>query len=252
MRVCKVYCTYFGNRRGKISASPSNDVEALKVIRNNIENDMVFDCGVKNMDIIIINNKNPNANIECENYLKSINNIITQYGKIVVYERENRGGSMGAFNYAFNLFENEYDYWLFLEDDIKMIYPKYYEMIINEFKNDNNLGFLALTKINHDGTPDRYVSGGFGASKKEILIKIKQKYGKLPYDDVAHGYGNFGRSEFMFTNCYIQVGYDVRIPNDPHVVTLADNWEMHDPHVLWQKMKNFDLKNKSFLCHMGI
>lgn len=254
IKTCKIYCTYFGQRRGKASASPANAEEAYVVFKNNIENDITFDCGVKNMDIIVINNYSNQITSDCKKYLELINNTSTPYGKIIILERENKCGSLGAYSYAFDQFENFYDYWLFIEDDIKMIYPKYFEMIIDEFENDDKLGFLALTLINdEENCNSMHVSGGFGASKKEILKKIKAKYGKLPYDERINltNYAHVGLSETYFTNCYLKMGYKVRIPQKNDVLTLADNWKFFPPHVKWQNLRKFDFINKRFLCHLG-
>lgn len=254
MKVCKVYCTYFGARRGAASAGPSNASETLEVLKKNIDNDHIIDCGVDNMDIIIINNHSDTMTKECRDYLDSINQTKTKYGDIIVIDRENFGGSLGAYSHAFDLFEDEYDYWFFIEDDLRMIYPKYYNMMIKEFESDDKLGFLSLTLINDEGNKNSmHVSGGFGCSKKEILKSVKEKYGKLPFDENPKriGYGGFGQSERYFTNCYIQMGYSVRIPNNPDVLPLADNWKQFPPHNVWQKRKQFDL-NKNFLYHIGI
>jgi hypothetical protein len=253
IKTCKVYCTYFDNRRPDVTNNPTNAQEVLAVFRNNIENDKTLDCGVENMDIIIINNYPKVINKECDDYLKSLNNSITPYGKIVVHERENVGASMGAYSYAFDIYGDEYDYWFFCEDDVKVIYPEYFKMIINEFEGDDKLGFLALNLINDE--EDRtvtYVSGALGASKKEILKRVKEKYGKLPYDTiVGNNYAGIGHSEVMFTNCYIGMGYEIRTPIKSDVITLADNWEQFSPHTKWQKLKNFKLDNAKFFCHIG-
>ncbi|MFA5207183.1 MAG: hypothetical protein WC428_00635 [Candidatus Paceibacterota bacterium] len=255
MKCCKVYCTYFGNRRGKFTASPANATEALIVFKKNIEHDLTFECGVDNMDIIIVNNHADTITKECCEYLENLNNSETKFGKIFVVERENIGASMGAYSYAFDKFGNNYDYWLFIEDDLKIIYPNYYKMIIDEFANENeNLGFLSLTLINEENNPAiAFVSGGFGATKKEILEKVKAKYGKLPYDEgMGIGtYAQIGFSEVMFTNCYYKMGYKVRIPNNTDFITLADNWEEFPPNVKWQNIKKFDL-TKKFFMHVGI
>lgn len=256
MKCCKVYCTYFGDRRGKFTASPANAEEALIIFKRNLENDYIFDCGVDNMDIIIVNNYPKVVNNKCQEYLKSINNTNTPFGKIFVLERENKGASMGAYSHAFDMFENDYDYWLFIEDDLRIIYPKYYEMIINELSNESeNLGFLSLTLINNIENPNTtYVSGGFGAAKKEILKNVKGKYGRLPYDPNGKAIGNYadiGLSEVMFTNCYIQMGYKIRIPNSDDFITLADNWQEFPPNQKWQSIMNFDL-TKKFFMHVGI
>lgn len=253
VKVCKVYCVYFGDRRGGISQSPSNDSDVLDVFRKNIEHDKIFDCGVENMDIIVVVNYNQYANAKCHEYIKLIDGELMPFGKIIVFERENIGGSMGAFSFAFDKFENNYDYWLFVEDDYKIIYPEYFKMIIEEFKYDDNLGFLALTRIISKETSNMHVSGGLGASKREILMEVKKKYGKLPYDTSGvNNYGKFGNSEIMFTNCYYKMGYNIRIPKRTDLVTLSDNWRDNKPHRVWQEEMRFDLKNKKFLFHVGI
>jgi hypothetical protein len=252
MKVCKTYCTYFGERRGIESAGPSNATETLSIFKNNINHDLLFNHGVGNMDIIVINNESQTITQECTDYLNEINNMVTPFGEIKVIHRENKGGSLGAYSHAFDIFIDDYDYWLFVEDDLKLIYPNYYQMIIDEFK-DEKLGFLALTLINNENNINtKHVSGGFGASKTTILKKIKEKYGKLPYDEGNNltNYGGFGQSEMYFTNCYHTIGYDVRIPNNNEVITLADNWVDFPPHVMWQQIKNFDL-SKNFLIHIG-
>ncbi len=255
MKVCKVYCTYFGDRRPDITANPTNSKEVLEVFSKNIQNDMTLDCGVENMDIIIVNNYPNVVDNQCVDYLKSINGQPTPYGKIIVYDRENKGVSMGAYSYAFDKHENDYDYWLFVEDDVRIIFPRYYEMIINEFNDENeNLGFLALNLINNlEDKTKTYVSGALGATKKEILKKVKERYGRLPYDK-SNGdgtYGGIGYSEVMFTNCYIEMGYKIRIPIKSDVITLADNWQSFSPHTKWQKIMKFKLENAKFFCHIG-
>lgn len=251
-KTCKVYCTYFGDRRGVASASPENSEDALNLFKINIENDLILNPGVENMDIVIINNKSTTSNQECNDYLDNINNSVTPYGIIKVLNRENKGGSLGAYSYAFDNFENEYDYWFFVEDDVRMIHENYYRLGIDEFS-DDKLGFLSLTLINYEDSPNnKHVSGGFGFSKKEILKKVKEKYGKLPYDERPNltNYGGFGESETYFTNCFIQIGYDVRIPKNVEILPLADNWFNFPPQSNWQKIKNFDL-TKTFLYHIG-
>lgn len=254
IKTCKVYCTYFGERRADITNNPTNAQEVLTVFRNNIENDKILDCGVEHMDVIVINNYPNVVNNECDAYLKSINNTTTPYGKIIVHERQNLGASMGAYSYAFDLYGNEYDYWFFCEDDIKVIYPEYFKMIINEFDCNNKLGFLALNLINNEEDSSiTYVSGALGASKKEILKHVKNMYGKLPYDtNFGANYAGIGNSEVIFTNCYLRLGYEIKEPIKSDVITLADNWEKFSPHTKWQGIKNYILNNNTkYFCHVG-
>jgi len=254
MKTCKVYCTYFGIRRGDESLGPNNANETLEVFKRNIENDKVLDCGVDIMDIIIVNNTSDTVTEECINYLNSINNTATPYGKIIVINRENKGGSLGAYSYAFDLFEEEYDYWFFVEDDIRMTYAGYYKIIIDEFNDNDRLGYLSFTIIHNENTPAAWVSGGLGASKKEVLKKVKERFGKLPYDESKDikNYGGFGQSEIIFTNSVFKIGYEIKLPTKEDIIPMGDNWAGFSPQIAWQKKKKFNFDNKKFLYHIGL
>jgi len=260
MRTCKVYCTYFGNRRGGDTLSPSNADEALIVFKKNIDNDMVLDCGVQNMDIIIVNNKSEAITKECVDYLSEINGMKTPYGKIIVHNRENVGGSVAAYSYAFDQYENDYDYWLFIEDDIRMIYDGYMKMIVDEFE-DEKLGFLAFTviiagEIQKEHPEKVAVGGGFGGCSRKILSEVKKKCGKLPWDEEIRkdNYSNIGHGERYFINSISQMGYEIRHPKNLEIIPLADNWDKYIFHVRWQAIKDFkfNLNNKKFLYHIGL
>lgn len=257
MKACKVFCTYFGIRRGNVrgTLSPSNAEEALIIFKKNIEHELTFDHGVSQLDIIIMNNESDTMTQEATDYLNSINNTKTRFGNIKVFNRKNIGGSMGAYSEVFDKFENEYFYWFFSEDDVRIIYPKYYKMIIEEFE-DPKLGFLAFTKIVHENNRNlTYVGGAFGASTTKVLSEVKKKYGKLQYDidpKTIGNYGNFGHSELYFTNPILQMGYDIRIPKNPEIVPLADNWEQFGPQARWQQERKFNLIKKKFLIHIGL
>lgn len=253
MKCCKVYCTYFGERRGDKSASPKDADDALEIFKKNIQNDVTIDCGVNDMDIIVINNMSISMTPECELYLQEIHNTSTPIGKIYVHHRNNVGGSLGAYSFAYELYCNQYDYWLFIEDDIRMIYPNYYKLFIDEFNNNDKLGFLALTIIHDDETPEAWVSGGFGVARNEVLFEVKQRFGKLQYDerDDQPNYGGIGDSEYMFTNSFIKMGFEMKNPKNEHMIPMADNWQSFPPQVVWQETKNFSFENKEFLYHLG-
>lgn len=252
MKACKIYCTYFGYGRGIPTGSPATPDDVLKMFKKNIENDMVLDCGVENMDIIVVNNYTNQITKEGQEYLKSIDGLNLPSGKIIMCERENIGASMGAFSYAFDKFSEIYDYWLFVEDDIRIIYPKYYKFIIDELDADDKLGFLALNYIMGEENPLKScVCCGFGAAKKDVLLDVKKKYGKLPYDS-GYNYGNVGSSEVLFTNCYPNMGYKMRLPLNKEINLLADNWKMCSTHIDWQNVKKFDLSNINHFCHIGL
>lgn len=257
MKACKVFCVYFGPKRGAVTNSPNGALSTLRLFREIIDTEFSLDPGVDNLDIVIVHNVfEGDIPEECLSFLNTINGQKTPYGSITVLERTDRvGASLGAYSFAYDHYENDYDYWFFCEDDIKVYHPGYFKLAIDELKADDNLGFLSWTNINYEENPKRrYVSGGFGFSSRDKLRKVKDAFGFLPYDKIESlkVYGKFGDSERLFTNCYVQLGYDIRIPNNKEMIPLADNWMNFWPQRVWQSNKRFDLSGKKFMYHIGL
>ena len=84
-----------------------------------------------------------------------------QKGNIRVIQRNNVGLSFGAYSDAFKLFRNEYEYFIFTEDDLSILENNYVKKSIELFESSKNAGFLAFvgkTKI-----------------KRGVLIKYPKK-----------------------------------------------------------------------------
>ncbi|MAP54330.1 MAG: hypothetical protein CL605_05455 [Altibacter sp.] len=255
MKACKVFCVYFGPKRGSVSCSPDGPLKTLELFKYILDTDSNTDPGVESLDTIIVHNVfEGDIPKECLDFLNEVNDTKTDWGSITVLDRHERlGASLGAYSYAYDHFEGQYDYWFFCEDDIRVYRPGYYQLAVNEFEEDPKLGFLALTNINFESDFRRkHVSGGFGIANRESLEKVKDKFGFLPYDKSGGGYGQFGTSEQLFTNCFIRLDYNVRIPNNLNFVPLADNWIDFSPQRVWQSKNKLDIKDKNFFYHIGL
>jgi hypothetical protein len=155
----------------------SSPAEALDQLKQIIELEKQFEPGVP-VDLIIVNN---NTGFTPGNsYLDSINENKTRWGTIRVLHRENIGWSFGGFNHAYQVYKNDYDYWLFTEDDIIVGGNMYYRKLIDKFKEDKMNGFVSLVKV-CDHSYGKHCGGGVGLTHKDVLYRVDKIHGCLPY-----------------------------------------------------------------------
>ncbi|NIQ13965.1 MAG: hypothetical protein GTO02_06040, partial [Candidatus Dadabacteria bacterium] len=78
-------------------------------------------------------------------FRKSLEAIPKSIGsaKIEIIERKNIGLSYGSFSSAFNLYGDQFEYYIFLEDDYIFVEDQFDEILINIFNQYENCGYLA-------------------------------------------------------------------------------------------------------------
>ena len=210
-----------------------------------LENEKIIDPGIP-MDVIIVNNTI--GDTEADNIINSFDGTSIFNGHVSVFTRENLGGSFGAFSYAYDLLSSEYDYFLFNEDDILITHHGYFKRAIEVMSEDNTVGFVAFSPISHGSHDPVHCGGGFGVSSGFILEKIKNKFGKLPYNQ-TNSYSSFENSEILFTNSVNDIGYS--IVNVPEYSPLAENYLKHTsqnkPHYITEENLN-----KTFIYKVGL
>lgn len=191
--------------------------EIINLLKLNIEIENKYDPGF-DRDLIIVN-----ADINSSKgnkFIEDINNQRIKRGKIIAYTRENFGLSYGSYNDAFKNFKQNYDYFLFTEDDW-LIYKKDYLKIGIDILNNNPkagmVAYVAVTKIDKSKWNELNLNkntaygchGGIGLSSTEILKNIENKFGSLPHytkDDYRESI-TFG--EVRFPNSFVQLGYEL-------------------------------------------
>lgn len=241
MRSAKIISVYIGPRRN-MNNNLLNEQDCIDFLKLQIENEQKIDCGVP-MDIIIVNN---DTNHEIANtFIDSLNNQDVVNGKIRVFHRPNIGGSFGAFSYAYDKICNEYDFFLFNEDDIMLTDPGYFKKAIEILQSDDTVGFVAFSPISYH--EPYHCGGGFGVTSKRILELVKQRFGILPYY-AENTYYAFEQSEVIFTNCIHALGF--KIINVPEYSPLALNYEKHTSQNKPQYVTNENL-NKTFIYKVG-
>lgn len=237
----KIISVYIGPRRN-MNNNLLNEQDCIDFLKLQIENEQKTDCGTL-MDIIIVNN---DTNHEIANdFINSLDGQYTINGKIRVFHRPNIGGSFGAFSYAYDKISNDYDFFLFNEDDIMITEPNYFKKAIEILENDSDVGFVAFSPISYH--EPYHCGGGFGVTSKRILELVKQRFGKLPYY-LDNTYYAFEQSEIIFTNCIQSLGF--KIVNVPDFSPLASNYEKHTSQNKPQYVTANNL-SKTFIYKVG-
>lgn len=240
---CTVISIFFGKRR----SFPTNVKESISVLDSYIPYLQKLDSGTKS-DLILVNHnchKDDDPNQESLKYLSKINNLKTVNGKIRTITRpweEGIGGSFKSFDYAFKHFKNDYNYWFFAEDDVKITESNYLLNCKKQFDElqDLNVAYICACAKYFGGCTPRGVRGkiisteddypcdwyaglhchgGAGFTHKKYLNKIVKKYGHLPYcksktEDGKIPYRCFEvEGEVAFTNVYLKEGYKIALFN---------------------------------------
>jgi len=241
-RVVRPETTIIGNPSCMANHSqnfPTKDsvLELLKLI---LAEEISINPGVEVMDTIIVNNDTGWSRGNA--WLDSINGTKTHSGKIIVLNRENSGRSFGGYNEAFQTYKNDYDYWIFTEDDILIDGNKYFSKAIEEFNSNKEVGFLALQGISSDGLygmtgPEViHAHGGVGITSTKVLNELTQKLGSLPFADKTKSqeyYDIIQFGEIAFTNQISRLGYKLGV--------LKKHFPLH--WFAWDKLRNISNKN---------
>ena len=204
---------YFGH-----SQVFKNSEDIINLIKFNIAVEKKYKPGIKRRDLIIINNdigfKKGNE------YLKKISGKKIPFGKIIVCNRKNIGMSFGAYDYAFQKFQNKYDYFLFTEDDTIIFKKNYFKKGIDIFNSKKKAGFVAYIhstrvdksyykRLNLNKKNAFSCHGATGLSSKIILKKILKKYGRIPHYKGNNYQKCITYGEVGFPNSIVKLGYNI-------------------------------------------
>lgn len=220
-KCAKIICTYFGDRRS-VHNTPQNVIEFLKLM---IENEINIENGIQT-DVIIINN-NCN-NIESNNILNSYHNIKTKNGKIIVENRDNKGGSFGGYYDMFLKYKNNYDYWFFCEDDVLVYKNEYIKDFIEFLDSDSNLGFVSLAPMSISNYP-KHSGGGCGLTSTNKFLQSRSITDIENFLNISSnlndGYNKLEQYEIDFTNTFVRSGMEIK--NHPLYSPYCLNFQSH-------------------------
>jgi len=125
--------------------TPESVIDLLKLC---IRLDTETDPGAPT-DLIIVNN---DVGYQPGNdFLNALDGQSIHSGRIRILHRENSGRAFGGYNEAFRVFRDEYDYFIFTEDDILIRGAGYTRYGIDTLLSDKRIGAAAYEGISNEG-----------------------------------------------------------------------------------------------------
>ena len=197
-KACMIVTVWFG-KRTRLFNSPERAPDQLNFFKDVfIEHAIKVDPGV-DMDLVIVMN-------QCKKFPKGYAYVATldgtdiNRGKVRVLSRTNsEGKGFDGFAHGFATVQDEYDYFLFCEDDVVFFLDDYYRMGIETF--EKNQPMAACVGYSPKSLPNcghaSHFGGGLLMSSREKLQTVarewslgcsllrKKKISRLPSSEVA-------------------------------------------------------------------
>ena len=229
MKIAKIIATsfYFSEHREETTLAgnpPTYSFHSQKFLKtDDVKNLIMFQIEQEKkcnpgfpVDLIFVNNDVGNK--EGNKFIQNLNNYKFNNGKVITIQNDNFGWSFGAYNKGYKELRNLYDYFIFTEHDVIISRDGYAKKSLDDFKKNKNCGFISYWGISYyDGYPrhinkDDYThaKGASGFTSNEVLDKVFQKYGSLPYSKSSEkkDYRKIIEDgEIKFTNVIIKLGY---------------------------------------------
>lgn len=244
MKCAKLIACYFGDRRSD-NANPKNPFSFIKEM---ILNELSLENGYPTDVYLIVNNCD---NLSSDNFLSKYNNIKTKNGTLKVINRENIGGSFGAYLDTYSKYQNKYKYWFFCEDDVFIYKNNYIKVFIDYLEqNKENVSFVSLSPISQNHPI--HCGGGCGLTSTDIM---KEYYSKETIDKFFENYKLNGSSYSVLSNYETQFSSqfcikDKTLSNCPDYSPLCINYNDHSNQKRYYFLN--DEKNpKEFIYSVG-
>lgn len=154
--VCLIVAFYFGARDG------ISEEDSLNCLNAQIHNLNKYKHNLT--DIIFAISEDHRKNID-----------ISKNKNIIYFYRPNEGLSFGAWIDVMKTFRDKYDYYICLEDDYYFIKNHFDSIMINEFNNNKNIGYLTTWINNKNFNPKPFIKGlvsTIGITSSKVLKKI--------------------------------------------------------------------------------
>ena len=237
-RACYVCCVYFGDRRRTIS---DYEQDRLCFLKKQIETLNSFH---HNLDLIVFS-----INIEPEHYaymnqaLKIIPSKI-QNTPVEVFLRKNIGLSYGAYSETFMRHRQNFDYFVFNEDDYFFVENDWDAYLMTKYNSLPNSGYLCGVQRDEDPNwnGNRIHAGhSSGIASTRALSMVWEKYGCLPHCSDSNEYASLEEVQKEFGHSFVKVGlrvYDVR---EEYQVAIARTEEDVEDVWRWFSWNDKDL-----------
>lgn len=241
-KICYVVNFYLADRR---RSEPEFKDDKLYLVKKQIE---LLESINHSLTKIIFN-----FNVETKHYhyLSKVYEIVPksiQNASVEISIRENKGYSYGAWSDVFLKYKDKYDYYVFVEDDYMFIEPNWDTYLVNKFESYPDCGYLCmLVREPLEWCGWRKNAGNsIGISSSEVLMRIINKFGKLPHHELSEVYDEAVEGQHRFSFSFLQLGYNLYDVRDDYAI--LGSWESPD----WYKPKCEVWKhhdwNEKYLC----
>lgn len=197
----------------------TSEEDIIELLKFHLDFEEKIEAGFT-QDILIVSS-NSKEFTKGEAFLNSLENKEINGGKILIMLRENVGYSFGAFNAGFQKFQDDYDFFIFQEDDLFTQIPDYLKKAIDIWDQTKNCGFvpfIASTKVGRSHRKalnikkNEIVSchGGHGMSSAKVLKHVTKEFGSLAHNsrDSQEYIDHLREGEIMFTYTIKLLGYE--------------------------------------------
>lgn len=237
-KACKVVTTFFGERR----TWPKNSRQTRKMFENMIESEKSIDAGV-DCDIIIVNHQLDEIVMDVTTkkkladkfeygqvteLLDSVNGIKTKNGTIITMNRPwDKGTGFGfkSRNYVQEKYQDDYEYWFFIEDDLNFLKDNYFKKCIDILEKYPECAFVGtwcgISPNNH------HCHGSIGCTHQRFLKEQFLFKGEIPYPHSSNYRDAQLEGEVVGTKSFLEMGY--------HLQRCSDN--VHEDR-FWTKREN--------------
>jgi hypothetical protein len=209
-RTCYIINFYLGERRKTTRYSYQND--KLYFLKSQIE---TLEKYSHSLTKIIFN-----FNIREEDYplISTIFKITPKFiqgTEIEINFRENIGMSYGAWSDLSLKYKDEFDYFIFNEDDYFFIQNNWDSYLRDKYISYPDCGYLclAIREPNIWNEYKKYAGHASGITSTSNLQKVIDKHGRIPFYRTSTEYSQGEKSQHIFSFSYLEVGlniYDIR------------------------------------------
>jgi hypothetical protein len=246
-KCAKIICTYFGNRRTHVYNNPKDMMSFfLKMMKNEVSIDMGIET-----DVILVNNDC--GKLEINEGVNRFNNNKTKNGKVIVEQRENIGGSFGAYFDMFKKYSTEYDYFFFCEDDHIIFKEGYMKDFVDFIDSDEKVGYVALAPVTLPGLNGLQVhsGGGIGLTSTKNFNMIYGEQSEYNFrNEMKHNqpYHFLQNYESRFNaNFILHGGFEIK--NHPKYSCIPNNYKNFESNYI--NYLNEENLEKEFIYNVG-
>lgn len=207
-RTCLVIPFYLGERR---NVPDKYNEDKLIYLKEQIES--LEEVNHHLSKVVFIFNLEPGHEDILEGYKDKIPKKI-QSADVEIVLRENKGFSYAACTEYITQNIDEYDYFLFTEDDCLFVAEEFDKNLIELFNKYDNCGFLGA--IVRDPAPwnnfKKHAGHGTGMMSRDSIKRVWDKFIKLSKSNITD-YKTGEAMQITFSHCFVEEGmeiYDVR------------------------------------------